>query len=172
GSSKKKTAFLRCNGARGTAKDKASYIGIKSCRAAVLTAGGIKSCAFGCTGFGDCVQACTFGALSMGENGLPSVDEKKCTGCGKCVRSCPKHLFVLIDEDTKGSIARCSCMSENKAQIRKDCTAGCFKCGLCAKKCPEGCIDVSGGIPQIDYSKCTSCGECVAACPDKVLIIR
>ncbi|MBE6361272.1 MAG: 4Fe-4S dicluster domain-containing protein, partial [Treponema bryantii] len=56
--------------------------------------------------------------------------------------------------------------------IRKDCTAGCFKCGLCAKKCPEGAIDISSGLPVIDYTKCTSCGECVKACVDKVLILR
>ena len=172
GSSKKKIAFLRCNGAKGIAKEKAGYIGIKTCKAAVMTAGGIKACAYGCTGFGDCAASCPFDALHMGENGLPEVDEKKCTGCGKCTKTCPKNLFVLIDEDTKGSIARCSCHSENKAQIRKDCTAGCFKCGLCAKKCPELCIDISSGIPAIDYSKCTSCGQCVAACPDKVLFIR
>ncbi|MBQ5998478.1 MAG: 4Fe-4S binding protein, partial [Treponema sp.] len=39
------------------------------------------------------------------------------------------------------------------------------------KKCPEQCIDISSGIPKIDYSKCTSCGTCVTSCPDKVLTL-
>ena len=47
----------------------------------------------------------------------------------------------------------------------------CIKCGMCARKCPSQAIDVSSGIPVIDYQKCTNCGECVNACPDKVLVL-
>ena len=54
---------------------------------------------------------------------------------------------------------------------RKDCSAGCFKCGLCAKKCPKEAIDISGGIPKIDYEKCISCKLCVKACPDQVIVM-
>ena len=107
----------------------------------------------------------------MGEDGLPVVDREKCVGCGKCSKACPKGLFKIIEKDTKGAIAKCSCKSENKPQIRKDCSAGCFKCGMCARKCPSQAIDLSTGLPVIDYSKCTSCGECAKACVDKVLII-
>lgn len=171
GSSAKKIAFLACHGTKECAKDKASYIGVKTCKAAQLAMNGTKACAFGCIGLGDCSEACPFGAITMGEDGLPSVDREKCVGCGKCASVCPKHLFHIIPADTKGSIARCSCKSDNKVQIRKDCTAGCFKCGMCAKKCPEQCIDLSSGLPVIDYTKCTACGECVKACVDKVLII-
>ena len=107
----------------------------------------------------------------MGADGLPHVIRDKCTGCGKCVKECPKHLFSLVPADTKGSIAVCSNHSDNKPQIKKDCSVGCFKCGICAKKCPEACIDISSGIPQVDYGKCTACGECVKACPDHVLTL-
>lgn len=171
GVAKKKVAFLACHGTAECAKSNGIYEGVKTCAAAQLTANGTKLCSFGCIGLGDCVQACPFGALSMTSEGLPSVNRKKCTGCGKCVKTCPKKLFALFDEQTKGSVARCSNHSDNKPQIRKDCSAGCFKCGMCARKCPEGCIDVSSGIPAVDYSKCTSCGECIKACPDKVLTL-
>ena len=167
--SKPKVIFLACNGTKDCAKEKAIYNGIKTCAAAQLTANGTKSCAFGCIGFGDCVEACPFDALHLGSNGLPVVDYSKCVGCGKCEKVCPKKLFYLIPKDTKGSIAACSNHSDNKPQIRKDCTTGCFKCGMCVRKCPEQCIDLSSGIPKIDWTKCTSCGECVKACPDKVL---
>ena len=132
---------------------------------------GTKLCAFGCIGLGDCVKVCPFGALSMGDDGLPIVNKAKCVGCGKCASACPKHLFRLINADTKGAIARCSNHSDNKPQIKKDCSTGCIKCGICAKKCPKECIDMSTGIPQIDYSKCIKCGICVGACPDKVLVL-
>jgi len=105
------------------------------------------------------------------EDGIPHVDYNKCVGCGKCNTACPKHLFKIYDKDTKGSIALCSNHSDNKPQIRKDCSVGCFKCGMCLRKCPEQCIDISSGIPKIDYTKCTSCGECIKACPDKVLTL-
>ncbi|MCR5495460.1 MAG: RnfABCDGE type electron transport complex subunit B [Treponema sp.] len=171
GGSEKKVAFLACHGTKECASSKGVYEGVRTCAAAQLTMNGTKNCAFGCIGFGDCAAACPFGAITMGEDGLPSVDREKCVGCGKCVKSCPKHLFVLINANTKGAIARCSNRSDNKPQIKKDCAEGCFKCGICAKKCPKGCIDISSGIPQIDYSQCISCGLCVKSCPDHVLIM-
>ena len=172
GESVKKVAFLACGGTKDCAKDKGIYSGVETCQAAQLAVNGTKLCAFGCIGYGDCVEACPFEALVLGANGLPVVLEDKCVGCGKCTKACPKHLLKLIPAETKGAIAKCSCQSDNKPQIRKDCTAGCFKCGLCAKKCPEGAIDISSGLPVIDYTKCTSCGECVKACVDKVLVLR
>ena len=171
GDSLPKIAFLACAGTKECAVSKGEYEGVKTCAAAQLTMNGTKKCSFGCIGFGDCVEACPFNAISMGDDGLPKVDYSKCVGCGKCAKTCPKHLFNLIEKDTAGAIANCSNKSDNKAQIRKDCTAGCFKCGLCAKKCPVGCIDISTGIPKIDYRQCVSCGECVKVCPDHVLSI-
>lgn len=165
----KKVAFIACGGTKECSLTKGVYNGVKTCVAANLTINGIKVCSYGCIGYGDCEQVCPFGAISMGSDGLPKVNKEKCTGCGKCAKTCPKHLFTLIPASTKGAIASCSNYSDNKPQIRKNCTAGCFKCGMCARKCPQQCIDVSSGIPKIDYTKCTSCGECVSACPDKVL---
>lgn len=166
-----KVAFLACNGSKDCAKDKAEYQGVKTCAAAQLTMNGTKACAFGCVGFGDCQAACPFEAITMGADGLPHVNRAKCVGCGKCVKACPKNLFVLMEADTKGPVAKCSCKSDNKAQIKKDCSAGCFKCGMCVRKCPEQAIVLEDGIPKIDYQKCTGCQECIKACPDKVLAL-
>ncbi len=168
---KPKIIFLACHGTKECALSKGEYHGLQTCKGANLVMNGTKKCAFGCIGLADCVKVCPFDALHMSEDGIPVVDKSKCTGCGKCAKACPKNLFRLIDADTKGAIARCSCYSDNKPQIRKDCSAGCFKCGMCVRKCPENAIDLSSGIPIIDYSKCTSCGECVKACVDKVLVL-
>lgn len=168
---KPKVAVLACKGTKECAGDKGIYEGIKTCKAANLVMNGTKKCAFGCIGFGDCVSVCKFGALKMGADGLPVFDSELCVGCGQCVKACPKKLIRIINKDTKGAIALCSCHSDNKPQIRKDCTSGCFKCGMCARKCPSQAIDLTSGIPAIDYTKCTSCGECIKACPDKVLAL-
>ncbi len=71
------------------------YEGINDCRAAAMVFGGMKECNIGCLGLGTCVAACPFGALSMGEDGLPVVDEEKCTACGTCEKVCPKHIIRL-----------------------------------------------------------------------------
>jgi len=168
-SAQKKGAVLACKGTTQCALSRGTYNGIKTCAAANLTANGTKMCAFGCAGYGDCVENCPFDALHMGPDGIPVIDYSKCVGCGKCARACPKKLFVIIDGNRKGSIALCSNHSDNKAAIKKNCSVGCIKCGLCVRKCPEKCIELINGIPAVDYTKCTSCGECIKACPDKVL---
>ncbi len=71
------------------------YLGVTDCRAAALLFGGMKVCRIGCLGLGTCVKACMFGALSIGSDGLPKVDQEKCTGCGACERVCPKHIIRL-----------------------------------------------------------------------------
>jgi NADPH-dependent glutamate synthase beta subunit-like oxidoreductase len=71
------------------------YLGVTDCRAAALLFGGMKICRIGCLGLGTCVKACMFGALSIGKDGLPKVDQEKCTGCGACERVCPKHIIRL-----------------------------------------------------------------------------
>ncbi len=69
------------------------YMGLQDCRAAVMLMGGMKVCRVGCLGLGTCTTACKFGALTMGEDHLPKVDQEKCTGCGACENICPKNII-------------------------------------------------------------------------------
>ncbi|CAN2041088.1 Na+-translocating ferredoxin:NAD+ oxidoreductase subunit B [Candidatus Magnetomoraceae bacterium gMMP-15] len=118
---------------------KYDYDGVTDCRAAVLLAGGMKECKIGCLGLGTCVNACQFGALSMGPKGLPVVDQEKCTGCGACERACPKHIINL------SSVTR----RILKEYTEEECTTP------CQRACPAG-IDIREYIKQItlgDYHK-------------------
>ena len=158
---------LRCVGTKDKAALKGEYVGVGTCRGAKISAGGVKACAWGCQGFGDCVAVCKFDALSMGEDGLPHVDYAKCTGCGMCEAECPQKLFALVPKNRVGSVVLCSNRNPIKAAVIKSCKAGCIKCEACVRECPEKCIAMVEGIPVTDYAKCTSCGKCVEKCPTK-----
>jgi RnfABCDGE-type electron transport complex B subunit len=164
-------AVMACRGTREKALLKGEYIGVKSCRAAKISTGSIKRCTWGCQGFGDCVNVCKFGGLAMGDDGLPHVDAAKCTGCRACANECPQHIIWVIPRDLKGARPLCSNMNVNRAMVTRNCKAGCIKCELCVKNCPEKCIRMANGIPVVDNAKCTLCGTCVAKCPIKVMAL-
>lgn len=165
----KMVATLLCNG--GTrAKDKYVYSGITTCKAATLLFQGQKACTFGCLGFGECIEACPFGALSMGEDGLPVVDEAKCTACGKCLRACPKNLYVLMPVTIRYYV---KCSSKDAGGLTmKTCSSGCIGCMKCQKACPSGAVKVESNLARIDPEKCQNIGKCVEVCPTKVIVRR
>lgn len=165
----RQVAHVRCLGGCDRAVDRFEYKGISDCLAATMvTNGGHKACSYGCLGFGTCVKACPFGALSMGPDGLPVVDREKCTGCGKCVAACPKGLMFLAPASKTVHIR---CNNKDKAPVvRKVCKVGCIACGACARACPSQAITVADNLARIDYTKCTNCGTCVAKCPVKVIV--
>lgn len=164
-------AVLACRGSKEHALDKGHYIGVKTCKAAKISINGTKSCQWGCIGFGDCVSACKFDAIKIGQEGLPIIDRTKCTGCASCVKVCPNELLKRVNVNAKGAFAFCSNRSGIKPSILKNCKNGCIKCGKCEKSCEVNAIKLEKGIPVIDYEICTACGTCVKNCPTKVLNI-
>ncbi|HSV56183.1 MAG TPA: RnfABCDGE type electron transport complex subunit B [Magnetospirillaceae bacterium] len=166
-SSEETVAVLHCQGNREKAALKGNYVGVPTCRAAKLSAGGTKVCAWGCMGYGDCALVCRFDALRIGGDGLPRVDYDKCTGCGMCVSECPQSLYTLVSRERKGSVVLCRNRSVVKPSVAKACKVGCIKCEICVRNCPEKCIAMENGVPMTDYPRCTSCGVCATKCPTK-----
>lgn len=163
----KKIAVLHCYGGNKRAKNKFEYEGIKDCVAANLVMGGPKACVYGCIGFGSCVKACPFGAITMDEEGLPVVDESKCTACGKCAAICPKKLFTLVPVG-KNYAVRCSSRDFGKA-VLDVCSVGCIACGKCVKACPVQAIKLDNNLAVIDYKICDNRQACFLACPTKAI---
>lgn len=163
-------ARLRCRGTGEAAKIVADYDGIADCAAAKLVMGGAKGCKFGCLGFGNCVKVCPFGALSMGENGLPVIDKNICTGCGKCVATCPQHLIVLMPFEAPVEVL---CSNQDKgATARKNCQNACLGCGMCMRNCPHGAITLDKNLAHVNRDICREkCTEatCLAKCPTKAI---
>jgi NADPH-dependent glutamate synthase beta subunit-like oxidoreductase/NAD-dependent dihydropyrimidine dehydrogenase PreA subunit len=91
----REVAAVKCRGGETRADQRFEYAGITDCRAAVLLFGGDKICEVGCLGLGTCQSVCPFGAIHLGPDRIPVVDEEACTGCGTCVRQCPKNVLRL-----------------------------------------------------------------------------
>lgn len=159
-------AHVRCKGSFDKAVSSYEYKGIKDCAAASLIQGGPKGCKNGCVGFGNCVSVCNFGAMTMGENGLPIVNKKKCTGCGACEGACPKMVIQMVSTNAK---VRVNCNSKDKGAVaRKLCTAACIGCGICGKNCSYGAIEIKNNLAVVDTKICIEqCSEatCFAKCP-------
>lgn len=163
----RRVARLLCRGGRAEAVVRAAYQGTADCRAATMLQGGPKACKYGCLGFGNCLRACTFGALSLDADGLPVVDEERCTACGRCVTACPRDLFVVLPEVARTFVA---CSSRARGQeVRPVCKVGCIACGICVKACPEKAITMEQNLARIDPGRCTNCGICVGKCPTKAI---
>lgn len=162
-----KLAVLLCNGACDKRPKTNRYDGAPSCGIEALTYAGDTACSYGCLCQGDCVDACTFGALHMDPTtGLPVVDERRCTACGACVNTCPRGLFELRRQGEDGKRVYVACRNKDKgATARKACTVACISCSKCQQVCPSEAITIAENLAYIHDMACTACGTCVSVCP-------
>ncbi len=171
----RKVALVRCSGRRSVTPDgkqlgmkmKGRYEGIHDCVAASKVAGsGPVVCKYGCLGYGNCVKACQYGAISV-VDGVAVVDKEACVGCMRCAGACPRSLIVPVEYDHHVMVA---CNSRAKGAVTlRGCTQGCIGCGLCTKICPHDAIYVENNLAVIDHSKCVQCGLCATVCPKKLI---
>ena len=68
----KRKAIVACQGSYDHTQDKYEYEGIESCAACAALYSGRAACEYGCLGYGDCVKACKFDAITV-SNGLARV---------------------------------------------------------------------------------------------------
>lgn len=156
-------AVVHCNGTSAHTDTKLNYQGKKSCKMAAQLFGGPKECVYGCIGYGDCVEACEYGAIRICD-GVARVDPLLCKACKKCMHACPKGLIELVPlYATKAAV---TCKNHNKgAFTRRECRVGCIGCMKCQKACEFGAVSVENNTAHVDYAKCTGCGKCEAQCP-------
>ncbi len=143
-----RVARLHCAGGAAHAGRVASYQGLATCQAAALVGGGGKACGHGCLGLGDCDRVCTFGAITMGDDGLPVVDIELCTACGACVDACPRALFEILPLDLP-LLVQCSLPLAGDA-ARDLCRVACDGCGRCAADAEPGVIEMRNELPVVD----------------------
>ncbi len=166
-SGERQVAFVRCNGGTNAVK-RFEYRGVHDCISATKVAGSPLECNFGCLGFGSCVAACQFGAMSIGPNGSAVVDPDKCTNCMACAAACPRKLIVSVPASKKVHVA-CANQDKGKAAMGV-CSSSCIGCGLCQKECKKDAIHVVNGVAVIDYEKCVGCKLCTKVCPRDAIL--
>ena len=167
-------ATVRCGGTCAKRPRNNTYNGAKSCAVASTVYVGETACAYGCLGYGDCVDACAFDAIHVNpETGIAEVDADKCTACGACVKACPKGIIELRKKWPKNRAIYVSCVSNDKGAVTmKACKGGCIGCGKCAKVCAFGAITVENGLAYIDPQKCKLCRKCVNECPTGAIVLK
>jgi len=169
GEAVKRVARLMCAGGTNVSVQRAEYRGLSTCEAAAAVAGGGKGCAWGCLGLADCERACTFGAITMNEFGLPVVDVEKCTACNDCVVACPKDLFVLRHLDHP-LFVQCKNLVQGDV-VLEQCTVACTTCGKCVLDAAPGLISVASGVAVIDYDKIAEAEEsAIERCPTGAIV--
>lgn len=159
-------AVVRCSGSFEYRKKTNVYDGAKSCSIAATLYAGDTGCAYGCLGFGECVDACDFEAMYMDERtGLPVVVEDKCTACNACVKACPKDILELWPKGKKNQRVYVACLNEEKGSTaRKSCEVACSGCAKCFDACRYDAITMENSLASIDYEKCKLCMECIDVC--------
>lgn len=167
-----KVAVVRCNGTCEMRPRIAEYNGLRTCTAMNSCGAGETGCGFGCLGCGDCVSACSFGAIAINpETGLPEVDEDKCTACGACAKACPRHIIEIRKKGPKNRRVYVRCVNKDKGAVAmKSCKAACIGCGKCLKECKFEAITVENNLSYIDPNKCRLCRKCAEACPTHAIV--
>lgn len=156
-------ATVFCIGDCFKTSDRFVYDGVMDCAVASDFLGGFKACSYGCLGLGNCVRACLFDAIKMGEHGLPVVDDEKCTGCGLCATACPRAIIQMLPKSKEGHLVLCSSKDRGK-KVSAACEVGCIACKACIKACPQEAIEMVDNLAVIDLEKCNDCGDCVPVC--------
>lgn len=169
GDTERMVAYVRCSGIWGVTKKQYEYSGVDSCAmVSLLPGGGPKACTHGCMGFGDCVKACQFGAISIW-SGVARVDIDACKACGACIKACPRGLIELVPYEKNPYHVACNTKDRGKA-VMDVCGAGCIGCKKCEKNCPVGAVTVQNGAAHIQYDLCINCGTCAEQCPKGCII--
>ena len=144
-----KRPIVHCRATTGDKTFYAEYQGIPTCTSA-NTLVNVQACKFGCLGFGDCVSACKFDAITIAD-GLAIVDYEKCTGCGACSKACPRNLIEMVPFGYENTMT-VACSSKEKGKTtRSMCKVGCIGCGICVKQ--TDLFTVEENLARLDYEK-------------------
>ncbi|MCK5850908.1 MAG: RnfABCDGE type electron transport complex subunit B [Kiritimatiellae bacterium] len=160
-------AIVLCGGNSTNAPRQSLYNGVADCTAANSTAGGDKTCTYGCLGYGSCARACPVDAIEI-KNGLAIVHPELCIGCSACVKTCPRHIIKMVPENKTIHVL---CNSHAKGPIvKKACSVGCIGCTICTKLAENEAIKMDKFLAIVDYTKDLDSDKVIEKCPGKCIV--
>jgi len=160
-------AVVCCSGLSSLRKQEMIYEGPKSCKNKDNFFKGPDYCKFSCLGDGDCIKACSKGAISI-RKGLAMVNEELCDGCGECIAACPRGVLQLKDADKPMMACKSIIQEENEKTF---CEAACTNCYICVENCPKNAIYIDNKGFHVNMNFCISCGSCENSCPKGLIHI-
>lgn len=166
-----KRPIVHCRATDGDKTSYATYQGIPTCTSANALVN-VQACKFGCLGFGDCVSACKFDAITIVDD-LAIVDYEKCTGCGACSKACPRNLIEMVPFGQENMMTVACSSKENGKTTRSMCKVGCIGCGICVKQ--TDVFAVEDNLARLDYEKYQPNEQAETAmnkCPTGVIVYR
>ncbi len=162
-------AIVACRGVaeRLVLKEREGYQGAQSCRVYATMGHLSDSCTDGCIGYGDCMAACPYGAITLNKNSVAVIDPAVCIGCGLCTTICPRHLISLHEKSTVDEVSFVLCHNTLMGKrAREACANTCIGCRRCTRVCPQHCITVENNVARIDVARCVGCKACMEVCPE------
>lgn len=135
-----------------------------------------------CITCGLCARSCPSQAIQVDRKaGTWTISRFDCVQCGCCVLVCPKKCLRMEKGYTEPDVEKKSDMFTKPKEEKAGVEPGgerpvmdvekCMYCTLCAKKCPQGAIEVNRKelTWKLDEEKCIGCSVCALACPKKAL---
>jgi formate hydrogenlyase subunit 6/NADH:ubiquinone oxidoreductase subunit I len=139
-----------------------------------------------CIKCGICARKCPTNAITVDRDASTwEIQRMQCIQCGCCAEVCPKKCLTMAPEYTTPNVVKVIDTFEIPVKEKAAAKAGggeeklkcntddCVFCGLCAKTCPAGALEVNRDEKtwKVDEDACVKCGACVDKCPKKCLEI-
>lgn len=127
-----------------------------------------------CTFCATCADFCSTKAIEFtGDYHMIATKEEDLIVTGSHIRPAKKPKPAAAPAASGGEAApACTVVPRDDGKPVCD-SSKCVFCTLCAKKCPQGALEVDRANKtwKCNYDECIACGACAAGCPKKAIVL-